>query len=195
MDGSGGDWRGYWEGGRVQESEGRRWRWGAGRAPGGGLRGGGALTPTCDVGQSQLGGAVKSGVAVSRTGSLARVPSPLRPSSRPLAPPGPRSHRRVGTRGSQEVLAREAAGAGRQPAGLRGSPRGRLGPQPGGRGPTPCGRRPVRGGRCPRGCHPAVTRHRQFVSRLPLLKRFDQNRRPCRAEPRWPQSGTPRCGF
>lgn len=194
MDGSGGDWRGYWEGGRVQESEGRRWRWGAGRAPGGGLRGGGALTPTCDVGQSQLGGAVKSGVAVSRTGSLARVPSPLRPSSRPLAPPGPRSHRRRWARGAaQEVLAREAAGAGRQR--LRGSPRGRLGPQPGGRGPTPCGRRPVQGGPLSARLSPSGDATQAIRLRLPLLKRFDQNRRPCRAEPRWPQSGTPRCGF
>lgn len=194
MDGSGGDWRGYWEGGRVQESEGRRWRWGAGRAPGGGLRGGGALTPTCDVGQSQLGGAVKSGVAVSRTGSLARVPSPLRPSSRPLAPPGPRSHRRPWARGAaQEVLAREAAGAGRQPAaGLpAGPPR-----TPARRAwPDPLREAAGAGGPLSARLSPSGDATQAIRLRLPLLKRFDQNRRPCRAEPRWPQSGTPRCGF
>lgn len=196
MDGSGGDWRGYWEGGRVQESEGRRWRWGAGRAPGGGLRGGGALTPTCDVGQSQLGGAVKSGVAVSRTGSLARVPSPLRPSSRPLAPPGPRSHRRPWARGAARKCLRERPlGRGDSRLGC-GAPRGAASdPSQEGVARPPAGGGRCGAARCPRGCHPAVTRHRQFVSRLPLLKRFDQNRRPCRAEPRWPQSGTPRCGF
>lgn len=176
MDGSGGDWRGYWEGGRVQESEGRRWRWG------GGLRGGGALTPTSDVGQSQLEGAVKSGVAVSRTGSLARVPSPLRPSSRPLAPPGPRSHRRPWARGAARKCLRERP-LGRGDSRLRGSPRGRLGPQPGVGGPLSAR------------LSPSGDATQAIRLRLPLLKRFDQNRRPCRAEPRWPQSGTPRCGF
>lgn len=84
---------------------------------------------------------------------------------------------------------------GRGDSRLRGSPRGRLGPQPGGRGPTPCGRRPVRGGPLSARLSPSGDATQAIRLRLPLLKRFDQNRRPCRAEPRWPQSGTRRCGF
>lgn len=98
----------------------------------------------------------------------------------------------VGTRGSAGSACERGRWGGAT-AGC-GAPR-RLGPQPGGRGPTPCGRRPVRGGPLSARLSPSGDATQAIRLRLPLLKRFDQNRRPCRAEPRWPQSGTPRCGF